>query len=422
MARTAKRMENKEKTMTSSTGPTKSVVLVSEDAAFTQRMGALLQSTPGVSLTQCNATLAKLNGKASEMAKTSELIIFQAQPDPTSDLEALRGITQSGSVARLLAVSDSSASLGSAHSLLKAGVAEVVPDTLADAEIGNIVARLSMPRRLTLAAPDLRDGEVVAISKARGGIGATTLAVNLADALCAEKRRFGRVAGPRRKVILVDLDLQFGAVAGFLDLQPNDAFYRLARDHFDPDSVFLDQSVEVLPSGLEVLAAPDGFMPLNAVTPDQVRALIARLRQKYDFVVIDLPHVMVDWLTPVLEAASRVYVVTGTSVPFIQQSRRLIDFFKEQNPGLQIEIVIGKEKKPFIAARRHAEAEKALETKFIHWLPPEERIAAQAMDEGRPLSKSAPGSALAKAIGKVAADLAKAAGTRAAEASRHVGK
>jgi pilus assembly protein CpaE len=380
----------------------KSIILISEDSAFKQRLTSVVKATGGGNVTECDATLAKMNGKACEMAKTSELIIFQAQNDPTRDVEALTAIIQGGGSARLLAVSDRTTSFGAAHRLMQAGVSEVVPDSLADSEIGRIVTRLSMPRRLTLANPEKRDGKVIAVAKARGGIGATTLAVNLADALCARKSRFGRTVAPKHKVVLVDMDLQFGAVAGFLDLPPNDAFYRLARDRHDPDSVFLDQSVTTLANGLDVLAAPEGFMPLTALTPEQIRDLVQRLQQKYDYVVIDLPQVMVEWLTPVIEASTRVFVLTGSSVPFVQQTRRLIDFFREQNPGVEIEVLIGKEKKPLLASRRQAEAEWALEQKFRNWLPPDDRVAADAMDRGRPLSISAPRSALAKAIARIA--------------------
>jgi pilus assembly protein CpaE len=163
-------------------------------------------------------------------------------------------------------------------------------------------------------------------------------------------------------------------------------------------------------------------MPLNAVTVEQIRVLILRLRQKYDYVVVDLPQAMIDWLTPLLESAARVLVVTGTSVPFVQKSRRLIDFFKEQNPSVQVEIVIGKEKKPLIMSRRHAEAEKALEQKFRHWLPPDERVAGDAMDQGRPLSQSAAGSVLCKAIGKIAAELVKDTEAKAANVAKIAAK
>lgn len=388
----------------------KDIVLISEDTGFNDRIGAILRLQTGYAVRHCNATLAKMNGRASELAKQSELIIFQATPDAEGELEALKGIVKAGGNARILAVSDSSVPFGVAHNLLRGGVSEVVPDTVDDAELARIMDRLAMPRRLTLTSQERQEGHVIAISKARGGIGATTLAVNLADHLCGQKKRFGR--SDIRKVVLVDLDVQFGAVGGFLDLEPNEALYAMARDRIEPDSVFLEQSVEVTPSGLAVLTAPEGFMPLTALQPDQVRALIHRLRQTYDFVVIDLPHAMVDWLTPVLEAASHVIIVSGTSVPFVQQTRRLIDFFKDQNPSLKINVVVGQEKKPLFRSRRHNEAAKALETEFKHWLPPDPKSAAEAMDRGKPLSQTAGNSALNKEIGQITADLLKSLAER----------
>ena len=158
----------------------KDIVLISQDSAFSDRIGALVRRQPGFALQACNATLSTMNGKAVELARTSELIIFQASTNTASDIEALKGIAKSGSAARILAVSDSTVPFGLAHSLLQVGATEVVPDTVADAELSRIVNRLSMPRRLTLTTPDLREGQVIAVSKARGGIGATTLAVNLA--------------------------------------------------------------------------------------------------------------------------------------------------------------------------------------------------------------------------------------------------
>lgn len=400
----------------------KDIVLISEDPAFNDRLGTILGSQPGFVVTKCNASLARINGKASELAKVSELIVFKATPEAMDETDALRALIASGGNARILAVSDSSTPFGLAHSLLRAGVTEVVPDTIEDAELAKVVGRLSMPRRLTLTAQDLHDGHVIAVSKARGGIGATTLAVNLADQLRGRKKRFGK--SETRKVILVDMDLQFGAVAGFLDLPPNDALYSIARDRIEPDSVFLQQSIVTTPSGLAVLAAPDGFMPLTALHPDQVRFLINRLRKMYDFVVVDLPPAMVDWLTPILEAADHVLIVSGTSVPFVQQTRRLIDFFKDQNPSLQIEVVVGQEKKPMMRSRRHTEAAKALQTEFRHWLPPDAKVAEDAMDRGRPLSETASTASLTKEIGQIAADLLKAIAAktsiRTASADRQV--
>lgn len=149
----------------------KDIVLISEDPAFNDRLGAILGNQPGFAVTRCNASLARINGKASDLARVSELIVFKATPDALDETEALRALIASGGSARILAVSDSSTPFGLAHSLLRAGVTEVVPDTIDDAELAKVVGRLSMPRRLTLAAQDQQDGHVIAVSKARGGIG-----------------------------------------------------------------------------------------------------------------------------------------------------------------------------------------------------------------------------------------------------------
>jgi pilus assembly protein CpaE len=390
----------------------KDIVLISEDPAFNDRLGTILGKQPGFVVTRCDASLARINGKASKLAKDSELIVFKATPDAMDEAEALRALIASGGNARILAISDSSIPFGVAHSLLRAGVTEVVPDTIDDAELTKVVGRLSMLRRLTLSPQDQYEGHVIAVSKARGGIGATTLAVNLADQLRGKKKRFGKAE--IRKVLLLDLDLQFGAVAGFLDLPPNDALYSMARDRVEPDTVFLQQSIVTTPSGLAVLTAPDGFMPLTSLHPEQVRFLINKLRRMYDFVVVDLPPAMVDWLTPILEAADQVLIVSGTSVPFVQQTRRLIDFFKDQNPSLQIEVVVGQEKKPLMRSRRHTEAAKALQTEFKHWLPPDAKAAEDAMDRGRPLSETAASAPLTKEIAQIAADLLKSISAKTA--------
>ena len=58
----------------------KDIVLISEDAAFNDRLGAILAGQPGFAVTRCDASLARINGKASDLAKVSELIVFKATP------------------------------------------------------------------------------------------------------------------------------------------------------------------------------------------------------------------------------------------------------------------------------------------------------------------------------------------------------
>ena len=383
--------------------PGKSVVLISDDLRLSERIDTLIGHAPDTALQSCHATLAQMNGKAQDFARRSDLIIFHpCTDDPESDLEALRGIRAAGGTAPILAVSEGDVPFDTVRRLMAAGASEVLPASVQDAELGEVVERLSQPRRLTLGQVQSRHGQVTVIAKARGGIGATTLAVNLADQLRAGD---GKRKSAKPEVVLLDLDVQFGAVAGFLDTAPNPALFRMARDRIQPDSVFVEQSVETLPSGLAVLSAPEGFMPLDGLDPAQTRTLIETLRQRYDHVVVDLPQAMVEWVTPVLEAATRMYLVAETSVPCVQQTRRLIDFYREQNLALPIEVVVGQHKRPLIRSRLQTEAARALDQSLRHWLPEDRKHAADAMDRGRPLRETATGSGLSRAIVGIAREI-----------------
>ena len=91
-------------------------------------------------------------------------------------------------------------------------------------------------------------------------------------------------------------------------------------------------------------------------------------------------------------------MVTDTTVPSIRSAKRLIDFYKGENPGLKINIVINHEKKPLVQGQHHKEAARALDQKFEHWLPHDPKAARASVDYGKPLSAVAPRSDLNKAV------------------------
>ena len=101
-------------------------------------------------------------------------------------------------------------------------------------------------------------------------------------------------------------------------------------------------------------------------------------------------------------------LVTDTTVPAIRSAKRLIEFYKSENPTLNVQVVINHEKKPLVQAHHHKEAAKALDGKFEHWLPQDEKAARTAVDFGKPLSAVAASSNLNKAIHALAKSTMKA--------------
>jgi pilus assembly protein CpaE len=400
----------------------KSVVLIAQPGDRADRLGDTLGEMPSVTLEKHDATLSEMNGRAVALAKAHDLVVFQTDHARDRDLEAIRTLrAQADPKAVILAITPADTSLAEAGELTRAGVDEVLPDTMSRDELEARLTHWSTPARAAAFAAGGTGhgrGRVISVAQARGGIGATTLAVNLADQLVGPRRR--RSAGT--SVALLDLDLQFGAVGSFLDMESNEALFQLASDGGEVDGTWLDSALVEKTPGLHVLTAPTRPMPLDALDKLQVESLLYALRRRFDYVVIDLPRALVEWLAPVLKDSDRMLLVTDTAVPSIHQARRLIDSFTEDNLGLSIDIVINHEKKPMIRGRHHAEAAKVLERSFRAWIPHDPKHARDAVDRGAPLSAVASRAPMTRAIRALAQQLAAdldQAGRSATEETKH---
>ena len=382
-----------------------SVLLISDDSGVSNAVTVALAGKPRVRLLSENRSVASLNGTAVRMAAENDIVVFATDPGNKDDLNAIAALNaQRGENSIFLALADREISLARARALSDAGVDDVLPFPVTGDELGR-----QMEKWLLKAAGSRsgggRDGAVIAVAQARGGIGATTVAVNLADQLQVRKSRFRR--DPSNSVAIVDLDLQFGAVGDFLDVDPQEGLMQLATGDVMPDEMWVEQSLAETQGGLSVLTAPADFMPLEAINAKQIGTLIEALRKAHDYVVIDLPRALVDWIEPVVGSADQIVIVTDTTVPSVRATRRLMDFYLADNPGLEIEVVINHEKRPMLQAAHHKEAARVLERKFEHWLPHDAKAARSAVDFGRPLSEVAPRSDLTKSIGGLARATAK---------------
>ena len=207
----------------------------------------------------------------------------------------------------------------------------------------------------------------------------------------------------RSRVVLLDFDLQFGNANVFLDLEDNGGFQHLIDSLEEPDDHLLLSTLQSHPLGFDVLCAPASLVPLQSLRAELVESMIARLKTRYDYIVVDLPRAIVEWVEPILKTAARFVLVTDTSVPCVRQARRLTDFYREENVRLPVEIVVNRDRRPMIKSEHIREAEKVLETQFTHWLPDRPALARSAVNVGRPIVESNPRSDLGKALAKLAA-------------------
>ena len=383
---------------------TSSILLISADEEIATNIGGALSELEGARVNRQDMSVSQMNGSAVEMASDHDIVIFATDPSNAADLSAIEVMTdQRGRDTVYLALTDADLPLSKARALTRAGVDDVLPYPSAGNEIIEQVNQWIARKRAAIeeryASAGTR-GKLIALQQARGGIGSTTVAVNLADQLLDRRGTFRKEA--LNRVVIVDLDLQFGTVGDFLDVDEQEGLLQLAVENFLPDTSWVEQSLVRLPSGLAVLAAPQRFAPLESLQPEQVATLIATLKTMFDYVVVDLPRALVGWIEPVLAECDRLYIVMDMTVPAVRASRRLMDFVLADNAALPIELIVNREKKPMMLREHHREAAKALDTTFNHWIPDDPKAARNAVDYGKPVSEVSGRSDLARGVATLA--------------------
>ncbi len=382
-----------------------SILLISADEAVSTAVGTVLNKVENARVDREDASVSQLNGAAVEMAANHDVVIFATDPSNAADLTAIEVLTdqrKSGTV--YLALTDGDLPLSKARALSRAGVDDVLPYPISDEELLDQVNTWIEKKRAefleSVGNAGGQIGRLITVQQARGGVGATTVAVNLADQLLNRKGTFKKEA--ENKVVVVDFDVQFGTVGDFLDVDQQEGLMQLAAENFIPDAHWIEQSITRLPSGLAVLAAPSSFVPLEAIQPEQAEALIKTLKTMFDYVVVDLPRALVTWIEPVLGEADQMLIVTDMTVPAVRATRRLMEFVLADNAQLPIEVIINHEKKPMMLREHHKEAAKALDVSFNHWIAHDPKAAREAVDYGKPVSEVASRSDIAKAIANLA--------------------
>ncbi|MCV6824437.1 MULTISPECIES: AAA family ATPase [Halocynthiibacter] len=360
-----------------------------------------LSTLPHTPLSEKFRDLGGVNGLALTLEDNRDFVVIEVGADVRRSIvavKALRERLEDGAV--LLAISDDLITLNDVRQLEGAGATKVLPDSISADDLREVVEALTVKERDRSGAPYHRPlGKIITVAQTRGGIGATTVAVNLANELMQETGVFKKKT--TKRVALVDLDIQFGSVASFLDIEASDALHQMGAENTEPDALFLQQALTTLTSGLSVLTAPARFMPLDGLTVEQVRAVLELLQAEFDYVVVDLPHALVDWVSGVLEMTDRLMLVTDSSVPAINSAYRLINFFTEDHRDLQIDIIVSHEKKPVVLRKHHTAASKILERPLQGWLPYDPVAAREATDRGQPLARAAGRSPLARSIHKL---------------------
>ncbi|MEQ8431146.1 MAG: hypothetical protein RIE24_01390 [Silicimonas sp.] len=238
-----------------------------------------------------------------------------------------------------------------------------------------------------------RRSGVIVFQGMSGGAGTTTLATNLAVELAGEKSVPG--------VCLLDLNLQFAAIASYLSIeetdQIGDAYQSIAA--LDNDS--FEECLRNFGPKLRVFAGPREVLPVDALARGEGTKLINLTRQCAPLVIIDMPHVLTDWSEEIFNAADAVVCVAQQDVRSVRNARKVRDQLLESSVDIG-HFVYALNRCPSDPDQEWWDKLKHFELglgqKVSHLFPDGGSDVGIACDMGSPLLKLAPRNALRRSL------------------------
>ena len=199
---------------------------------------------------------------------------------------------------------------------LRAGVRDVLAADATAEQYWDAAERAAAVAYARESTAGQEPGRVLTVLSPKGGVGKTTVATNLAVGLAQ--------ALPQR-VVLVDLDLQFGDVASALDLDPEYSIVDGVRGSARDDAMVLKTYLTQHRSGLFVVAAPASPEGADQVTPADAADLLRRLAAEFAYVVVDTAPGLTDHSLAALDVSTDMVLLTALDVPGVRGLRRFLD-------------------------------------------------------------------------------------------------
>ena len=292
---------------------------------------------------------------------------------------------------------------------MRAGIQEFLVRPIVEAELKGALERLSK-RNAGLVS----DGQVYAVFGSKGGVGTSTVAVNLAYALTETHKD--------ENVAVADLAVPGGDIRLLLNVRPAYDLGDIASKIDRIDTDLLHSVMTPSTDRLSVLAAPERPEADEEVDANVSATVVRHMRTAYHYSVLDCEHRLNDRTLAALDAADRIVLLTELKVPALRSAQRMIGVFRRLGyPNEKLGVVVNRYQSEDVVSP--AEAAEVLKADIYFRLPNDYPTCSRASTDGVPIAKTAAQSKLAVAYRQLAIRLSggteqEAQGRQSANGSR----
>ena len=251
---------------------------------------------------------------------------------------------------------------------MRAGVTEVVAEPFTQEDLESAVNRASAH------SVGVELGQVIGFIGAKGGVGTTTVAVNIATML-------GPMSKPG-KALLMDLHQSGGDAAVFMGVEPRFSVMDAIENSHRLDQNFLKTLVTSVTGQTDLLASPER-PSVGRLDVTKTRRVIELASSAYRHTVLDIPRADGNVLDA-LEQLKAVYIVANQELATVRSATRVAAMLRERYGRDKVGVVLTRSDRQ--ADIGHADVEKAVGLTVAHTFPSDYRIALQALNKGRPLA------------------------------------
>jgi len=258
---------------------------------------------------------------------------------------------------------------------MRSGCGEYLVKPIDREQLIKAVARIGSRRR---DKQDQSRGQVLALMGAKGGCGTTTLVTQFGALLSSSLSR---------NTLLLDLHADFGDAALYLKLTKTSFhLFDLLENTERLDDDFLQSFIMKHSSGLQLIPAPEGSVAHRDLPSGSVSHTLGFLRQRYDFVLADLPASLNAENLALINDCDQLYLITVAEVSAIRNVVRQLEYFAEKDiPKDKIRVVLNRQEKKNVLS--DAQIEKALQQRIYWRVPNHYPQVVKTIHEGDPIAQ-----------------------------------